>query len=608
MSIIHILEPLVANQIAAGEVVERPASIVKELVENSLDAGATSITVEISGGGIESIRVTDNGHGMDKVDAEKAFLRHATSKIKKADDLHHIATMGFRGEALASIAAVSHVELTTRQKGADEGTFLHIAGGEIYAMNAVGCPDGTSIVVRDIFYNTPARLKFLKKPNTEAAAIADLVARLILANPNIAIKYINNRKVIYHCPGNHDLSTAIYCIYGAELLNALQPVTYKVDSFNITGFVGLPEDAKTGRAHQTVIVNGRYVRCFAITASVEDVYDTRMMVGKHPFFVLHMQLPQEEVDVNVHPGKMEVKFQNEYKVRDFVRRGVHMALYGSDGYQVQQNKATDVPIVETSNAIFSNTSKQPNRSEIIHQLRENMMSSAYESTSLHQKNVIHLQEPMIFRETQLPFTNNIEQAERSVRQQISEFIFVGKLFNTYLLFQKDANFYMIDQHAAHERLLYEKYKNAMVKHENYTQTLMEPLIIRISPTDMDFIDEYQPLLRNIGFDIEEFGVHQIRICTAPYMLSQIDIKAYLDDLLTRIQSFKSLNNEDVQKEMLIQMACKKAIKAGDALSQIEIDELMQLLQKENVPLTCPHGRPILISMTQYEIEKKFRRV
>lgn len=648
MKRIQVLSKHTANQIAAGEVVERPASVVKELVENSIDAGSTAVTIEINGGGIEYIRVTDNGSGILAEDLPTAFLSHATSKISNADDLAHIETLGFRGEALASIAAVSMLTMRTRTKNAEEGAMIRIEGGEMKEHGPSGCPEGSTTEVRNLFYNIPARLKFLKSQRAEAGAISDYIARVIMGNPGISFKLVSNGKQVYHSPGDGQLKSAIFCIYGGETLPHIKPVNYDDGRVKITGYLGTEKLARPNRQHQSLFVNTRYVRSQQISYGIQRAFDTRLMGGKFPFYVLNIAVDFSDVDVNVHPNKMEVRFKDEQSAVRAATIAARMALGDpvapvltleditpKQRSLIPEKKHTEASFVrsaenKTGDGFCSNLPVMLNkpvsaapvkmkeaastydRPEINEILPKNSLSyGGFKDMSVEQKR----QEIKKEAEKQDGFIDVIISASKnevpketpkqldfgSIHYQI-----IGQLFGCYWVVQQGDEVFFIDQHAAHERRLYESIISRPLNPDS--QLLLMPEIEKLTSMEYEALMENMELFRELGFEIEEFGPLTVSIRAVPAIFSAPEVPAYIHEAIGLLQNKNSLTTKDLKRSALIQFSCKHAVKAGDVLSDTEIRTLLDEYSRQGVPMTCPHGRPVMVRMTKAEFEKLFKRV
>lgn len=633
---IQVLSKHTANQIAAGEVVERPASIVKELVENSLDAGSSAITIEINGGGIDYIKISDNGSGILSEDVPTAFLRHATSKISSSDDLSHISTLGFRGEALSSIAAVSRLTMRTRTKNAESGIEIHIDGGDIKECAECGCAEGTSIEVRNVFYNVPARLKFLKSQRAEGAAISDYAARAIMGNPGVSIKLLNNGKVIYHSPGDGQLRSAIFCVYGGEVLPHIKEVGYDDGRFRITGYVGTEIISRPNRQQQSLYINSRYVRSQQISYGVQRAFDTRIMVGKFPFYVLNIGVNYEDVDVNVHPNKMEVRFRDEQGVVRAATIATRMALgdpvaptirrddiistrpaSGSvnfpekDGQQkiVRPGEPEKPDTPPSYSGLFKPADKSPLK------LKEpgtaqaasirSGMGFRYDSASAMELLRQRYGESAIRPKSTVPEPPSKEKPQQTEFGQ-SHYDIIGQLFSCYWIVQQGESVFFIDQHAAHERRLYERIMNKPLEPDS--QMLLMPVIEKLMPEEYQTLMDNLPLFEELGFEIEEFGALTVSVRAVPAILNAPETASFLHEAIGRLDAKNRLSTKDLKRSALIQYSCKHAIKAGALLSKEEIEALLKEFEGGGVPMTCPHGRPIMVNMTKTEFEKLFKRV
>lgn len=641
---INILDKSIFNRIAAGEVVEKPASVVKELVENSIDAGAKFITIEIVGGGIKKIRVTDDGCGMDKDNLPKAFLPHATSKISCLDDLDKIGTLGFRGEALSSIASVAKITALSKTKNSESGTKIHIEGGEVLEISETGCVDGTSITVEDLFYNVPARAKFLRKPKTEESEITNLISRLILANPKIAIKYVVDGKTVYHSTATN-LKDAIYTIYGANAIENLIPVEYTYQNIiSVEGFIGLPSFTKPNRTYQTIIINGRFVNNKTISTAIYNAYEPYIMKSSFPFFVVSVKLPLDKVDVNVHPNKLDVKFENNNlifgafynpiseillnlstKVRKFetaepteklqkeneeVNFSNLKTLSDSDGKQFEpnalnnSNTVTFANIDEDSSNELKDISMLNSNNEDLH----NSINSFLNNDSFNfevQNNTIANDLVSIAEKENVFSQSNIFN---DVKVDLNTVKIIGICFNTYIIVENGSSIYFIDQHAGHERLLYDKFKASFEKNDLAVQNLLVPYVLNTNYLESDFIDNNLETFKSLGFDIEPFGINSFKVSSVPVLLKDISLYKFFNDVLQDLNKNLNLTKSDILKDYLERSACRSAVKANDILSKNEIEILLNMLNSSNQILLCPHGRPIIIEITSKEIEKWFKRI
>ena len=601
MKKINVLTNEMANKIAAGEVVERPASVIKELVENSVDAGATNIIIEIKNGGIKYIRVTDNGCGISPEDIKTAFLPHATSKIFDEEDLFSIKTMGFRGEALASIAAVSNVEIMSKTPD-ENGTYLEISGGKFVKEEAVGCPLGTTVVVKNLFFNTPARMKFLKKDSTEASYITDIVERLVMANPHISVRYIVDEKEKLFVSGDGNLQSCIYAIYGRDYAKGCLEITNANQTVKVSGFTGKPETSRGNRAFQSVFVNGRYVKNRAITGAVEAAYKNSLMTGKFPFFAIRIDIPYEMVDINVHPTKQEVKFVNERMVCDEIYWAVKGALEKSADEIRDKFKATNVtferPVIKEApkpEQTFIHiprptvTAERPQFNPAKTEERQTVKSTNFTHTKQtyeQPKGTFRLQEPKV----------EFKPEEKSVGYKI-----VGQLFDTYVILELENEIILMDQHAAHERMIYQRLVRMNEESETVGQMLLSPVAVTLSAEEYDKVDDKKDVLLKYGFVVEDFGNNTVLVRQVPVSLGDNDIKNVILEIINN-------SSTNYMEENLHTIACKAAIKANKKLSDKEIDELVKMFVEEGGVNTCPHGRPIMVKITKYELEKMFKRI
>ena len=632
MSKIIQLSPHVANLIAAGEVVERPASVVKELLENAVDAGASQVTVEIRDGGMTFLRVTDNGCGMSAEDARTAFLRHATSKLRNAEDLAAIATMGFRGEALAAIASVSRIDLMTKTPGAIAGTSLHLEAGNITEESEAGCPDGTTIIIRDLFFNTPARMKFMKSDTVEGGRVAAAVQQQALAHPEVAFKFIRDGKQVLSTPGTGGLEAAVYCVYGRECAKMIK-VDSRWESYHLTGFISKPTDSRPSRALQTFFVNDRPVKSRLLIAALEEAYRNQIMVGKFPACVLHLRLPANTVDVNVHPAKTEVKFLNEKAVFDCIHYGVLGAL----------NKTPDRPQMQFKSAPAATASPaapkpEPPKAAPVKQesFFRTMTPEEFKTFSTALKDapqpkpaaaaatVKAMEKPAVMplRDTvtlpaipPLPEKPVIAPAvqeqppepEQTVLPMPQEIPWrmVGELYNSYILVEQGEEAFLIDKHAAHERILFEKLK---ANQESISaQTLLTPIPCRLSPEGCAELLANRDLLDELGFEIEEFGDNTLLLRQIPMDLSPEQAAETVEALAADLLSGRRERKDSVRDEILHTVACKAAIKAGWTNDPKELEVLVRQVMASDDLKYCPHGRPICISLSKKQLEKQFRR-
>jgi DNA mismatch repair protein MutL len=612
---INILPKEVYQLIAAGEVVERPSSIVKEMIENSVDAGAKNITVEIKNGGITYIRITDDGCGIAKSEIKKVFVSHATSKIKSGEDLNSISTLGFRGEAMASIAAVSRVELLSREKGAPLGTRYEIAGGEEIDFSEAGCPEGTTIVVRDIFFNTPARMKFLKKDVTEGNSVAGVVDRMAISHPEISFRFIRDGKQTLITSGNGELKSAVYSVFGKEFSSSLIEVDYSVNNMRISGVVTKPSASRKSRAMQFFFINSRLVKCQTAMAALEQAYKNSIMVGKFPGCVLNIECDTSFVDVNVHPAKIEVRFANERPVFELVYYGVKSAIEQGDTPKeiVFENK----PSFSTASGrldIFKRNEDKPRQMEFRQKSNpENFWEVAspkqeYKtSKSFEQNKEVYektLDEAKSFEEE----TNEapaIEEPEiEAPKVEIPDFRVIGEAFKTYIIVEIDNALYLIDKHAAHERMNFEKLKSST---QINSQVLLAPVAVRLSKDEYNAVCSNLELYKKCGFLVESFGDSSVIVRECPSMLSGEDIEDLICETAGKLLEGKTDITPEQMDWIFHSTSCRAAVKAGDYTSPYERELFVKkLLSMPNIRY-CPHGRPVMIKMTKYEIEKLFGR-
>ena len=702
MANIQVLDQKTIDQIAAGEVIERPSSVVKELVENSIDAGATAVTVEIRDGGTSFIRVTDNGSGIDRDQVAVAFLRHSTSKIRVVEDLFHVASLGFRGEALSSIASIAMVELITKTRDADAGVRYVIEGGAEKKLEDMAAPDGTTFLVRSLFYNTPARRKFLKSPMTEAGYISDLMERLALSRPDISFQFINNGQTKLHTSGNHNLKDVIYHIYGREIAANLAEIDAEQGPVRITGFIGKPAVSRGNRGFENYFINGRYIKSNVIARGIEEGYRTFMMQHKYPFTALHFTIDGGLLDVNVHPTKMELRFSNQEQLYRFVRETVHQGLMGRElipevklnedepvkkaedkpqqpqaaptpqernleYFMEQMRKRVNAEFEEKKAAkqvearpvlkddpIFSNEELAMLEPKIEKRQQEQPVVQAEEKTPVPERAVEPgiLREDGVYRVTRkeneamettvvaapepeqaamleaatvkapkaVDITARIEKAPDTAYEQQdlfdhrllnpktkSDIIIIGQLFETYWLVQFEDKFYMIDQHAAHEKILYERTVKTLANKEITSQMVSPPLILTLNMQEAAKLAEYQDYFQELGFEIEPFGGKEYAVSAVPANLYGLAEKDLFMELLDDLEYVSGKNTEMIL-DKIASMSCKAAVKGNQRLSTAEAKELIEELLTLDNPYNCPHGRPTIISMSKQEIERKFKRI
>lgn len=706
MGKIVLLDELTINQIAAGEVIERPASVVKEMVENSIDAGANNICVDIKNGGISSIRITDNGKGIAPDDMEIAFERHATSKIRTADDLTFVKSMGFRGEALASIAAIANVEMISRTEDEEFGQKIVMEAGKLLEREEVGAGIGTTITVKNLFFNTPVRYKFLKKDYTETGYIEDAITRLALINPNIAFKLTNNDKTIIQTTGDGNIKNCIYSIFGKEIANGIIDVNYEYEDIKISGVIGKPDIARNNRINQMFFVNKRYVKDKTLSASIEQAYKGMLTIGKHAFCIINIELNPSEVDVNVHPAKLEVRFKEENKVFKAIYHGVKEALLTSDlvvhteksEEQTKLNEVqNDIPakfreepennsrnkfaslfkrkpqelnwekeeVSERLNLVEAlyNQKKEENENKQIAPKIENPVQEPEKQEETIAKNIETKIEnnPQTVKEMNYKFEEMYEKtfgkkitdklqeeettysentpSEQSIPNEISEssttteiatelpkqeqqnmfenketfvepvkYKFIGIVFSTYIILEIDKEMYILDQHAAHERIMYEKIKKNFYNNEaKDSQLMLLPDIITLTHKEMDIARANYKMFEQAGFTLEEFGENTIKLTGVPNICIDLDTKELFMNILDEIDTVAVTARQQIEEKFIATVACKAAVKANMALDSQEVEALMSELLKLPNPFTCPHGRPTAIRMSKIDIERKFSR-
>lgn len=713
MGSIVLLDDNTINKIAAGEVIERPASVVKELMENSIDAGATAINVEIKNGGISYIRITDNGKGFAADDMEIAFERHATSKIRKAEDLETVTSMGFRGEALASIAAISKVELTSKTADSEIGNKIDVEGGIVKNKEEAGCPKGTTIVISDLFFNTPVRYKFLKKDFTEAGYIEDAVTRIALIHPEIAIKLVNAGKTIIQTPGNNDFKAVIYSIYGKDIAENILEVNYEYEDIKITGVIGKPVISRSNRSNQLFFVNKRFIKDKTLTSAAEQGYKGLITIGKYGFLVLNIELNPSKVDVNVHPAKLEVRFEEENKVFKAVYHSIKDTLLKGDlvtntEKTYEETSKEDETIVVNSKpaeeikydtkieekqdrgfgGLFRKFRKEENeelsdKGNLIAQIysskyenadnknsveetsspydlplennlkqtqikRENDETKVIDTNEINKKIMSNInkleelkaddepksfdemyirtfgkmpsdarktieeekqkQEKAFVRPNEMQTAENISIFKEEEKNSIPVYKFIGIAFSTYIILELENELYILDQHAAHERIMYEKVKkNYYSQTEKDSQLMLLPDIITLSHKEMDIAKENMDMFEKAGFTLEEFGENTIKLTGVPNICLELDTKELFLETLDEINSVARTAKQEKEEKFIATVACKAAVKANMALTESEVDKLMQQLLVLPNPFTCPHGRPTAIKMTKTDFEKKFSR-
>lgn len=646
MKRINLLDTETSNKIAAGEVVERPSSVVKELIENSIDSNAKNITIEILEGGQKSIKVIDDGQGIHPDDIEKAFMPHATSKISCVDDIYKIDTMGFRGEALPSIASVSNILLRSRVEGMDFGREISISGGIVNNIQDVGCNVGTIIEVNDLFFNVPARQKFLKTTSREGSYISDIVDRLALANPDISFKFLNNNKKALNTYGTGKLIDVIRSIYGKSISENITSFEKHTDIASIHGYVGNSEISRGSRNNQSIFVNKRYIKNKLITAAVENAFKSFLTINKFPFFIVFLDIFPEFIDVNVHPTKSEIKFSDDRQIFKLTFDAVHEALRNSlkDIFNIPYGELPDIQKGENKSSESENElQKEPPKTENIqlpidlNTFKESIYKSEKFGNNIgcdsifHEKKDKQMQYSTSNDTAETIINNIIEAAEISnvkdednlsgrredvPNTQIREistakfpsFNIIGQFHGTYILAEWLDTLYLIDQHAAHEKILFEKYKKSIIEHNIMSQVLITPIVIELTKEDYAIYIENNETFINTGFNIEIFGDNTISIREVPFILGKPNVKNLFIDILDNLKNMGSGETWEVKYNTIAKLACKSAIKANDNLSNIEMKSLIEDLRFIDDPFTCPHGRPTIIKFTLNELEKKFKRI
>jgi DNA mismatch repair protein MutL len=601
---ISVLPKHISDKIAAGEVVERPVSIMKELVENSIDAGATSIVVEIKNGGKSYLRVTDNGCGIPADQVVLAFQRHATSKIREAEDLDHIYTLGFRGEALTSIAAVSRIEMITKESTEKTGIKVVIEGGDIVSQSTTGCPDGTTIVVRDLFYNTPARLKFLKPDATESGLIIEFISQMALAYPNIRFRLMNNEQPLFSTQGNGDRLQGIHTLYGRINGTKLLSVEWKNDSYRLQGYISDPGEHRSNRKSQVFFVNGRVINNKPMERAIDKAYAQRLFEGRHPIAYLFLEVPAEDLDVNIHPNKREVRFHRESDVETFVRDALVHSLQGREaipGLAKEIQHVSPFSQIKPATSEKTQNHQQVDVKSLLSSLRTQQQAIAEESiTDPIIKPIPQPSEPLIQKmvPTEFPIDHRFHPEALNP---------MGVAFGTYIIATDEDTLYLIDQHAAHERILFEQILGQIEKQEKVRQTILMPFTVKCSITESAGAVGWLHILSEMGYILEPFGPNTYLVKEIPGFLAYEEAERFLSDFLDHITD----ENQFSDRSLLLKAAsnaCQEAVKGREHLSTAEIDELLIRLSQCENPLSCPHGRPTFIRFPQTEIERKFRRI
>ncbi len=655
---IELLDEQTIDKIAAGEVVERPSSVVKELVENAIDARATAITVEIKDGGTTFIRITDNGCGIEREQIPIAFFRHSTSKIRTVEDLITISSLGFRGEALSSIASVSQMELITKTMDSFTGSRYLIEGGKEVSLEETGAPDGTTFLVRNLFYNTPARRKFLKSPQTEAGYISDMMERIALSHPDISFKFINNGQIRLHTSGNSQLKDIIYHIYGRDIASNLLEVKGEFEGFSVSGFIGKPAVSRGNRNFESYFINGRYIKSSLIAKAIEDGYHGFMMQHKYPFTVLLISLDGKLVDVNVHPNKMELRFSDGEQLYRSLFQLIQSTLRNreliADVSIKEERKKTEKPVYDKAKIPepFEKNRRSQSRSisggsdhigrqekpeEPVKQVKQENSGGKDVGEKTHAGNV--LRENIRYRENssaisvpvgkdstddRLVEKNSSIFAQNPVQQTLADYIapetrllseearpqhrMIGQLFDTYWLVEFQDRFYMIDQHAAHEKILFEQTMKNYRNKEFTSQMISPPILLSLTMQEEVLLKKYMDVFEKLGFAIDSFGGKEYTVSAVPANLYGLNGQQLLMELIDDLSTLSDKDTPDMVTEKIASMSCKAAVKGNDRLSRAEAEHLIDELLKLENPYFCPHGRPVIISMTKHEIEKKFKRI
>lgn len=637
MNRIQLLDSKTINKIAAGEVVESPKSVVKELVENSIDAGSSAITIEIKDGGISYLRVTDNGCGIPKEQVTTAFLRHATNKIEAIEDLESVYTLGFRGEALASIAGVAQVELTTKAQNEDIGTHIEIHGGTVLSIKDVAATNGTTIVVRNLFFNVPARKKFLKRPATESGYISDIVNKFALGHPEISFQYINNNTTILHTSGNNDKKAAAFYVYGKDVAKKMLLCNYENNDYILEGLIGKPELCRANRSYENLFINGRFIKNSLVSSAIEDAYKTRLPIGKFPVYILNFSIPPSKVDVNVHPAKLEVRFENEDEIYDFFYHSILERLQDEVLIpKAEWKEKSEETSQETSKQVFNHSKTPIQQADLFSQRKQeieedfqinkkksvddllNRNQQSKKTSEVHEEQTAFhvVSEPVeeieieqeMFLEEQNSSKEVIEEKESRKEPFFHDYKVVGQVFHTYWIIEQKSSLYMIDQHAAHERVLYEKLMDGFKKERVASQRLLEPVVLKLSEMEQEIVDKNRGILSDFGFELEIFGDTVYALKSVPFIFKGPVTPNYFLDIIDSLQEGHIQNLYDAKLMTVATMACKAAVKANDKLDIQEAVSLIEQLLKLENPFTCPHGRPTIIEMTKYELEKRFNRI
>lgn len=653
---IALLSQETIDKIAAGEVIERPSSVVKELVENAIDAGSSAVTVEIKEGGISFIRISDNGCGIEREQIPLAFLRHSTSKIKSVEDLFTVTSLGFRGEALSSIAAVSQVELITKTNGDFTGSRYLIEGSKEVSLEEIGAPDGTTFIIRNLFYNTPARKKFLKSAQTEGTYIHELMQRMILSHPDVAFKFIMNNQVKLQSSGNGNIKDIIYHLYGRDITKALLPIAHESELFKVSGFIGKPMISRGNRGYELYFVNGRFIRSKILSKAIEDAFKPFLMQHQYPFTVLYFEIDSSLLDVNVHPTKMELRFSNQQELYREVQSILSAALVHRDiipevPVDTPKKNEMEVPKIEK---VMPEPFEQKRLEEIRKAVRKDSpyeikypvsrpMGTGSVSSAAQEKllDTIKSMPPEDMMEERIQKEPLPEQSKKETEKELAKEAYVlreeetygakpegsyeqgsflkeeemakqkiiGQLFDTYWLVEYNDRLFIVDQHAAHEKVMYEKLKKQFEKKEFTSQAISPPIVITLSMREAEVLERFKEQFTKLGFEIEHFGGAEYSICGVPGNLYRLNTRDVLIDMLDELtDGISERATTDVILDKIASMSCKAAVKGSQRLSLPEMEQLMKDLMKLDNPYNCPHGRPTIIAMSKYEIEKKFKRI
>ncbi|MBR6322150.1 MAG: DNA mismatch repair endonuclease MutL [Lachnospiraceae bacterium] len=616
---IHVLDKLTIDKIAAGEVIERPSSVVKELVENAIDAGATAITCEIANGGIDLIRVTDNGCGIAKDELQLAFLRHSTSKLESAEDLFRISSLGFRGEALSSISAVSRLEVITKRKGDITGSSYEIHGGKEISLTDIGAPDGTTFLVRDIFYNTPARRKFLKTPITEASYISSLLEHMALSRPDISFRFVVNGQTRLATSGNGRVRDLVYSIYGRETAAELEEISFEREDIRVSGFLGKPVVVKGNRSFENYFVNGRWVQNKVVMKAIEEAYRPFLMQHKFPLTVLYLDMPAEYFDVNVHPQKMEIRFRSEQTIYDTVLAAVQGGLE-------KKEFIPETVLAEEKAEKKETLYKPPEPFEIrrMEKAAEERKTESFPKREIDDRSpvrteIIREKKPDYKAESGTFADGFVSRKEKPVQQSffetkllseegIKKHRLIGQAFETYWLLQMDDKLYIMDQHAAHEKVLYERKMKELAERKHPSQNVSPPVMISLTMREELLLNRYMDAFSVLGYEISAFGGREYAVSAVPYDLYGLDVRALLTEMLGEMEDEFSEKKPEMILSKLASMSCKAAVKGENLLSFEEAEALLkELLTLEN-PYACPHGRPTMISLSRAELDRKFKRI